>query len=752
VLALQNKNISCVDSESIVMRLMKCGCRLALLLLPLGLTAQAQANGPLMPVHLRVGGREVACRMAPLADDDDTYIPLEALAAIGLEGKPDSKDETARVTALATRKHDDLALARPNGKFMLLLSDVARLVNARIVRTEVIGRDGKPKSGSKGDTVYLLARLTDARFQNGALRVTTSFPVPYRVHLAVNANPAQGILECIGAEVPSALASRTIASGSVDNQPLKVWAQQYSIDTARVFVDLPEGVGMKPRDVSLNPSAIIIAEVSKSETRVARSGKTEDSKPSSTSSVRAEKNDKSANSDKIARANSDTVPGTGKSANANGSVATGPAVSQDQGERASLQQPGKLGGDKNSDKNTGKTGQKTAVVQKQVNDPNAATTPPASDPDDSAIPPASTVPKATASAGQIVRPSLRGKSPSRGGSVKRALPIEVRGLTLVPDGDNRVHLDIATSDAAGTYVHYLPGGKLAVDIPNALLRLPDGVSADQTLTHPLLNGIHAELLQETPAVTRITCDTSRIVGFTVTNQSSSKISVDLRLPRNATGALADKVIVVDPGHGGSSTGAPGGGYLEKNITLQISLKLRDALEACGAKVVMTRDRDVDVNLYDRPNLANDINADLFVSIHNDSFTSDSRGTSTYYHMSDPSSRALANVVQQAIIAVSGIPSKGALSDGILYNSGLAVLRASKMPAILVEVAYISNAQDRRRLIDNDFQNRVANAICDGLRAYVEGGTPHGGRRMGMDVPDAPPLPGDADAATKTDSP
>ena len=704
-----------------------------------------------MPVHLRVGGREVACKTAPLADNDNTYIPLEALAAAGLEGKPDSKGETAQVTSPATRRREDLAFARPNGKSMLLLSDVARLVNARIVRTEVIGRDGKPLSGSKGDTVYLLARLTDARFQNGALRVTTSFPVPYRVHLAINANPAQGVVECIGAEVPSALASRTLATGSVDKQPLKVWAQQYSIDTARVFVDLPDGVGMKSCEVSVNPSSIIIAEVNKevgkSETRLARGGKTGKAKPTS---AKVDKNVRADKADKIVRATPDTMPNTGKSASAAASVATGPVASQDQGERASVQQPGKLDGSKSSeksaDRNTAKNAAKTAVPQNLANDPNANAALPASPPDDSAIPLAPTVPKPNAIAGQNMRPSLRGKSPSRGGSVKRTLPIEVRGLTLVPDGDNRVHLDIATSDAAGTYVHYLPGGKLAVDIPNALLHLPEGASADQTLTHPLLNGIHAELLQDSPALTRITCDTPRIVGFTVTNQSSGKISVDLRLPRNATGALADKVIVVDAGHGGSSTGAPGGGYLEKNITLQISLKLRDALEACGAKVVMTRDKDVDVNLYDRPNLANDINADLFVSIHNDSFTSDSRGTSTYYHMSDPSSRALANVVQQAIIAVSGIPSKGALSDGILYNSGLAVLRASKMPAILVEVAYISNAQDRRRLIDNDFQDRIAHAICDGLRSYVEGGTPMGGRRMGMDVPDAPPLPGDEGAS------
>jgi N-acetylmuramoyl-L-alanine amidase len=179
---------------------------------------------------------------------------------------------------------------------------------------------------------------------------------------------------------------------------------------------------------------------------------------------------------------------------------------------------------------------------------------------------------------------------------------------------------------------------------------------------------------------------------------------------------------VDAGHGGSSSGATFGGVQEKNITLAISLKLRACLEACGAKVVMTRDRDVTVPLYDRPNLANAINADLFVSVHNDDTerTNSASGTSTYYHKGDASSHALAVCVQQAVMAVSGLPSRGALSDGILYSSGLAVLRCSSMPAVLVEVAYINNQRDRRKLVDDDFQQHVAQAICDGLRHYVEG--------------------------------
>ena len=705
------------------------GVRYSLLLptvlMSLGWSASARADGPLAPIHLRIGGHEVACKTAPLADNSETFIPLEALSAIGMEGKPDKKGETAHVIMPLVHKQQDIAFARPNGKSMLALSEVARLANATIVRTEKMGRDNKPIPGSKGDTVYLLARVTDVRLQNNQIHVTTSFPVPYKVCMITNEKPLRGYVDCVGADVDEKFQpAPTPLAGNEKTMP-KVRAAQYSIDTARIVAELPDGMRVKEQEGNANHSLTIAAELSGGKTLVAQNGKRTENDKNFKSTPKTAQTGSAAGSKSNEKTSSSPKNGNSIAAGV-GSTLPRPASggSGDQGDTPPIQQPGGIGADKTIAANA---------------DTSTGTTPSSTDKND-------TAPKKASQGSVSTRPSIRGKQPSRGGSPNRNIPIEVRGLALVPDGDARVQLDIATSGAAGTYIHYLEGSKLAVDIPNALLHLPEGTSADQTLSHPLLSGIHAELVQDTPPLTRVTIDTSRFVGFTVNNQAN-KISVELRLPRSATGALADKVIVVDAGHGGSSTGATAGGYQEKNITLQISLRLREILEAAGAKVVMTRDKDVDVNLYDRPYLANDINADLFVSIHNDSFTSESRGTSTYYHMSDSSSRALANCVQQAIVAVSGVPSKGALSDGILYNSGLAVLRASKMPAILVEVAYISNTQDRRHLIDGSFQQRVAQAISDGLRQYVEGGTPNGGRRMNMPLQDAPPLPGDGDSSS-----
>jgi N-acetylmuramoyl-L-alanine amidase len=248
---------------------------------------------------------------------------------------------------------------------------------------------------------------------------------------------------------------------------------------------------------------------------------------------------------------------------------------------------------------------------------------------------------------------------------------------------------------------------------------------------------------ERPGNVLVQIDTSRIVGYTL-NSQPDRLTLDLRIPRNATGALSDKLVVVDAGHGGAATGAAGHGQngtvYEKTITLAIAMRLRTILEQAGARVVVTRDSDVDIPLYDRPKLANTIGADLFISIHNDSTPHNrpASGTTTYYHSTDPSSRALAVCVQDAVRAVTGLPSKGALSDTVLYASGLAVLRNSTMPAVLCEVAYINNSADRSKLVDPDFQQRVAQAMCDGLKNYVEGRPRPASREVqpGASVPDS----------------
>lgn len=187
--------------------------------------------------------------------------------------------------------------------------------------------------------------------------------------------------------------------------------------------------------------------------------------------------------------------------------------------------------------------------------------------------------------------------------------------------------------------------------------------------------------------------------------------------------LEGKVICLDPGHGGSDSGSLGPtGTMEKDNTLAISLLLKEKLEKNGATVVMTRDADVDVAYTDataseemraRVDAANNAQADLFISIHNDSFTSSTAtGTTTFYY-SDKDSIKLATLVQRSLTEKIGTKNRGARFASF-YS-----LRYTIMPAILVEVAFISNPVEEMLLSSVDGRDNAAESICDGILKYFK---------------------------------
>lgn len=188
-------------------------------------------------------------------------------------------------------------------------------------------------------------------------------------------------------------------------------------------------------------------------------------------------------------------------------------------------------------------------------------------------------------------------------------------------------------------------------------------------------------------------------------------------------SLADATIVIDPGHGGSESGAIGStGLDEKDVNLDLALKVKAYLEAKGANVVMTRSTDKYVGLSERPQIANDIDADIFVSIHNNASESRSaNGTSTYYIRPDKvyngdeqllvESIALAEKLQASLLSGLGLQDRGVL------NANFAVLRGSMVPAVLLEVAFISNLEEEQLLMSEDFKNKTALSIVKGIENY-----------------------------------
>jgi N-acetylmuramoyl-L-alanine amidase CwlD len=180
-----------------------------------------------------------------------------------------------------------------------------------------------------------------------------------------------------------------------------------------------------------------------------------------------------------------------------------------------------------------------------------------------------------------------------------------------------------------------------------------------------------------------------------------------------------KLIVIDPGHGGSDFGAVHNGLDEKNVTLDISRRLRTLLIARGWQVKMTRDSDVDVaspnasahdELQARCDVANDAGARLFVSVHVNSFpTAEQNGTTTYYYKD--SDQALANAVRKRLETI-GTADKGVRKEEFY------VIHHTTMPATLIETAFLSNLSDAALLRSPDFLRKVALAIADGIGDYA----------------------------------
>jgi N-acetylmuramoyl-L-alanine amidase len=220
-----------------------------------------------------------------------------------------------------------------------------------------------------------------------------------------------------------------------------------------------------------------------------------------------------------------------------------------------------------------------------------------------------------------------------------------------------------------------------------------------------------------------------------------------------------RTVVIDPGHGGGLVGAQGpGGALEKDVTLSIARKLRSAVaNGLGLQAFLTRDGDQDVPLDDRAAFANNYKADLFVSIHaNASRSHGARGSEVYFlshEASDEESRRLA-MVEGGLAGGPGVPVSGgsdvalilwdmAQAEHLEESSALAtrlqeeladvtgsqgrgikqapfrVLVGAAMPAVLVEVGFISNADEERLLTSDEYQARVVSALVRGLARYQQ---------------------------------
>jgi N-acetylmuramoyl-L-alanine amidase len=218
-------------------------------------------------------------------------------------------------------------------------------------------------------------------------------------------------------------------------------------------------------------------------------------------------------------------------------------------------------------------------------------------------------------------------------------------------------------------------------------------------------------------------------------------------------------VVLDPGHGGHDTGAVGPtGLMEKDVVLDLALRLQRLLqERLGLRVILTRSEDVFVPLQERSALANRAKADFFISLHiNGSSQRDALGFETYYFTQEPSDTDARESAQRENLAIerNGASGEGLESllritladlavtrdiresselaelvlaslDGIMRveNRGVKsgpfrVLATATMPAILVESAFITNPKEERKLRRDEYRQRIAEALCEGIGKFM----------------------------------
>lgn len=182
----------------------------------------------------------------------------------------------------------------------------------------------------------------------------------------------------------------------------------------------------------------------------------------------------------------------------------------------------------------------------------------------------------------------------------------------------------------------------------------------------------------------------------------------------------DSVVVIDAGHGGKDVGAIQGYNNEKDIDLDIVLKLKELLDDDPAvKAYYTRLTDTNPTLEERVKLSNDVSADVFLSVHNNSLSgfgsSTTSGTQVLYYVSDATgnSKTFADICLDKLCSYLGSDNRGLVNGDDIY-----IIHNSKAPVALVEIGFLSNQSDLRKLTNEEYQRTCAKALYDSIKEMI----------------------------------
>lgn len=281
--------------------------------------------------------------------------------------------------------------------------------------------------------------------------------------------------------------------------------------------------------------------------------------------------------------------------------------------------------------------------------------------------------------------------------------VKITQVSFQPAGETgRVTIE-GTSEMQYKVREFVFPDRLTIDIQEAVF-VP--VKQEIPINSASILAVRAAQFLATPPVVRVVVTLKRKSAYVI-GQAGGQLTIDI-----TDGPLRGHLVAIDPGHGGNDPGAIGPtGLWEAEVVLDVALRLRELLVRDGIRVLMTRETDATVDLTDRPRMARERGATIFVSIHANASTRASvNGSETYYLT--PQSLVLAQMIQDELGVLLRVPSRG------IKTADFLVLRDNDVPSVLVETAFITHADEETRLKDLEFRQRIAQAVYRGITRFL----------------------------------
>ncbi|GIP37409.1 hypothetical protein J31TS4_06890 [Paenibacillus sp. J31TS4] len=309
-------------------------------------------------------------------------------------------------------------------------------------------------------------------------------------------------------------------------------------------------------------------------------------------------------------------------------------------------------------------------------------------------------------------PSGGGTNPGAGGGIQ--LPGGSQTPPPTPSGPVIQSIK-ATGDeiviqgsAALTASHFYLSSpeRIVVDLPNNRLGQALNPKLGEVNGSGAIAKVRYSLYSDNPASVRVVIDLNSKVSYTVTeNKTANQVIIKLKQTRYN--------VMIDAGHGDHDSGAVSlTGKYEKDFNLAMALKVKALLDKEPLiNPILSRADDTFLELDERVAKANNAGVDVFVSIHGNKYTPNVTGTETYYWKED--SIQLANIMHRFVTQAAGLP------DRKVRQNNFRVITKTNMPAVLLEIGYLSNSGDEAKMYSPAFQDRVAQGIVDGIKSFLK---------------------------------